>query len=264
MSDFLLTWDAIGEHLFETGVDKGVFYPLDSDNVYRPGEVWNGLTAVNEQPSGAEATPLYADNIKYLNMLSAETFAATVEAYTYPDGFALCDGSASIADGVMIGQQDRTTFGFCYRTLIGNDTQNTAYGYKLHLVYGCVASPSERNNATVNESPEAAQMSWTVNTTPVPVSGKKPTATLIVDSTKVTEENLAKLEAILYGVPAPAFSETKTYAIGDFVTHESKVYKCIVAVETAGTFDATNWEESNENQARLPFPDEVATIFAAG
>lgn len=264
MGDILLKWDAVGEHLYETGVDKGVFYPLDANKEYRPGEVWNGLTAVNEQPSGAEATGIYADNIKYLNLLSAETFAATVEAYTYPDGFGICDGSAAIAEGVTIGQQDRTTFGLCYRTIIGNDVANNAYGYKLHLVYGCVASPSERSNTTVNESPEAAQFSWTVNTTPVPVTGKKPTATLLVDSTKVDATKLAKLEAILYGVEAADFSDEKTYAVGDFVTHEDKVYKCVVAVSTAGEWNASNWEESNENQARLPLPDEVADIFAEG
>lgn len=264
MGDVLLKWDATGEHVYETGVDHGVLYPVNAAGAYVPGVAWNGLTAVNEQPSGAEATAIYADNIKYLNLLSAESYAATIEAYTYPDEFGVCDGSADIAEGVTIGQQERKMFGFCYRTLIGDDVQNTNRGYKLHLVYGCVASPSESNNATVNDSPEAKQFSWSVNTTPVSVTGKKPTATVVVDSTKVTDTKLAALEKVLYGAEAPDFSEEKTYAVGDFVTHETKVYKCIVAVTSAGTWDDSNWEESTENQARLPLPDEVVSILAAG
>lgn len=195
-----LTWDAIGEHFYETGVDHGVFYEYDtSAKKFTNGVAWNGLTAVNESPSGAEPTALYADNIKYLNLISAEQYAATIEAYTAPDEFLECDGFASLTDGVTIGQQPRKIFGFCYRTLIGNDTEGTKKGYKLHLVYNCTASPSERGHSTVNESPEAASLSWSISTTPVEVSGQSPTSTLEIDSTKVDPAKLAALEAVLYG-----------------------------------------------------------------
>lgn len=195
----VLVWDKTGEHLYETGVDHGVLYPQDNTGAYPKGVVWNGLTAVTESPSGAEATALYADNIKYLNLTSAEEFAATVEAYTYPEEFELCDGSAEIATGVTIGQQTRTSFGLCYRTKLGNDVQSDAYGYKLHIIYGAKATPSERSYSTVNDSPEAITFSWEVNTTPVAVTGYKPTASLVIDSTKVAADKLASLEAILYG-----------------------------------------------------------------
>lgn len=198
----VLVWDKTGEHLYETGVDHGVLYPQDNTGAYPKGVVWNGLTAVTESPSGAEATALYADNIKYLNLTSAEEFAATVEAYTYPDEFELCDGSAEIATGVTIGQQTRTSFGLCYRTKLGNDVQSDAYGYKLHIIYGAKATPSERSYSTVNDSPEAITFSWEVNTTPVAVTGYKPTASLVIDSTKVAANKLASLEAILYGSEA--------------------------------------------------------------
>lgn len=194
-----LVWDNTGERLYETGVDRGVLYPIQPDNTYSKGVAWNGLAAVNESPSGAEASPVFADNIKYLNLMSAEEFGCGIEAFMYPDEFAECDGSAAITTGVYIGQQNRKVFGFCYRTLIGNDVVGTDYGYKIHLVYGCQASPSEKSNSTVNDSPEAAAMSWDVTTTPVNVTGFKPTAHLYVDSTKVDKEKLAALEAILYG-----------------------------------------------------------------
>lgn len=194
-----LVWDNTGERLYETGVDRGVLYPIQADNTYSHGVAWNGLSAVNESPSGAEASPVFADNIKYLNLMSAEEFGCGIEAYMYPDEFAECDGSAAITTGVYIGQQNRKVFGFSYRTLIGNDVVGTDYGYKIHLVYGCQASPSEKNNSTVNDSPEAAAMSWDVTTTPVNVTGFKPTAHLYIDSTKVDKQKLAALEAILYG-----------------------------------------------------------------
>lgn len=194
-----IIWDKTGERLYETGVDRGVLYPLNKSGAYTPGVAWNGLTAVTESPSGAESTPLYADNIKYLNMLSTEEFGATIEAYTYPDEFAECDGSASLSEGVTIGQQNRNVFGFSYRTLLGNDVDSTNYGYKLHLIYGAQASPSEKNYATVNDSPEAISLSWEVTTTPVNVTGFKPTASVTIDSTKVAKEKLAALEEILYG-----------------------------------------------------------------
>lgn len=193
-----LVWDQTSQKIYETGVDRGVLYPV-SNNAYGAGVAWNGLTAVNESPSGAEPSDIYADNIKYLTLRSAETFGATIEAYTYPDEFAECDGSAMVATGVTIGQQTRKSFGLCYRTLIGNDTDGQDHGYKLHLIYGCTASPSEKSYQTVNDSPEAITFSWEVSTTPVNVEGHKPTAQLIVDSTKVDAAKLATLEAQLYG-----------------------------------------------------------------
>ena len=194
-----IVWDAIGEHTFETGVRNGVLYLKDAQGAYSTGVAWNGLTSVSESPEGAEATDLYADDIKYLTLMSAENFKATIEAYTYPVEFEECDGSATIANGVVIGQQSRKPFGLCYRTAIGNDTDGNEHGYKLHIVYGCQASPSEKQYSTINDSPEAITFSWEVNTTPVNVTGKKPTATLIIDSTKADKAKLTALEAILYG-----------------------------------------------------------------
>lgn len=194
-----LVWDNTGDRLYETGVKKGVLYPVSSNGTYPKGVAWNGLTAVTESPSGAEATALYADDMKYLNLYSAEEFGATVEAYTYPEEFGECDGSAEIANGVQIGQQTRKAFGMCYRTTIGNDTEGDAHGYKLHIIYGAMASPSEKAYATINDSPEAITFSWELTTTPVNVTGKKPTASLTIDSTKADPTKLAALEAILYG-----------------------------------------------------------------
>ena len=194
-----ITWDNTGERLFETGVKNGVLYVQDATGAYPKGVAWNGLTAVTESPSGAEATALYADDIKYLNLYSAEEFGATVEAYMYPDEFAECDGTASIADGVMIGQQTRKAFGMSYKTTLGNDVKGNDYGYKLHFIYGAMASPSEKAYATINDSPEAITFSWELTTTPVSVNGFKPTASLTIDSTKADPTKLAALEAILYG-----------------------------------------------------------------
>ena len=193
-----IEWDKTGERLYETGVKNGVLY-VQEGGTYGKGVAWNGLTAVTESPSGAEATPLYADDIKYLNLLSTEEFGATIEAYTYPDEFAACDGSAALADGVMIGQQARKTFGLCYRTTIGNDTNGNDYGYKLHIIYGALAAPSEKAYATINDSPEAITFSWEVTTTPVNVTGAKPTASITIDSTKADPAKLAALEKKLYG-----------------------------------------------------------------
>ncbi len=214
-----LTWDAVGEKLYETGVDKGVLYTGGA------AVAWNGLVSVSESPSGAEATPIYADNIKYLNLLSAEQFGATIEAYTYPDEFAECDGTMEIAVGAFAGQQKRKTFGLCYRTVLGNDVDGNDYGYKLHLIYNCMAAPSEKAYSTINESPEAITFSWEVSTTPVNVSGTvggkkvKPMASLTIDSTKTDPEKLAELEELLYGTA--------------------------------------------DNEAKLPTPDEVMTILGA-
>ena len=193
-----LVWDKTGERLYETGVKNGVLYPM-VDGAYPKGIVWNGLTAVTESPSGAEATALYADDIKYLNLMSAEEFGATVEAYTYPDEFAECDGSASLGTGVTIGQQPRKTFGMSYKTTLGNDVDNDNHGYKLHLIYGAMASPSEKAYSTINDSPEAITFSWELTTTPVNVTGFKPTASLTIDSTKIDPAKLAAIEALLYG-----------------------------------------------------------------
>lgn len=215
-----LVWDQTGERLYETGVKKGVLYVQDSGGTYPKGVVWNGLTTVTESPSGAEATPLYADDIKYLNLMSTEELGGTIEAYTYPDEFAECDGSASIATGVLIGQQPRKTFGMTYTTTLGNDVDSNAHGYKLHLIYGALASPSEKSYSTINDSPEAITFSWEFSTTPVNVAGFKPTANIVIDSTKATPEKLAALEKILYG--------------------------------------------DTETEARLPLPDEVASIMSAG
>lgn len=194
-----IEWDKTGEKLYETGVKNGVLYLPDESGAYTNGVAWNGLTSVKESPSGAEATPLYADDIKYLELTSAEEFGGTLECYTYPDEFAECDGSAEVAPGVIIGQQNRKTFGLCYRTTLGNDIKGNEYGYKLHLIYGAKASPSEKAYSTINDSPEAITFSYEISTTPVNVTGHKPTASLIVDSTKVSTEKMAALEAILYG-----------------------------------------------------------------
>lgn len=202
-----LVWDNTGERYYETGVKKGVLYPQDDQGAYPKGVAWNGLTAVTESPSGAEATPLYADDIKYLNLISAEEFGATIEAYTYPDEFAECNGEATVGDlaGVYVGQQKRKAFGMSYVTTLGNDVKNNDYGYKLHIIYGAIAAPSEKAYATINDSPEAITFSWEVTTTPVAVGidGFKPTASITIDSTKFTETEaktrLAALETILYG-----------------------------------------------------------------
>ena len=193
-----LVWDKTGDRLYETGVKNGVLY-IPTAGVYSKGVAWNGLTAVTESPSGAEATALYADDTKYLSLMSTEEFGATIEAYTYPDEFAACDGSAELADGVMIGQQKRSTFGLCYKTTIGNDTEGNDHGYKLHIIYGAQAKPSERAYSTINDSPEAITFSWEITTTPVNVTGAKPTASLVIDSTKADPSKLAALEDILYG-----------------------------------------------------------------
>lgn len=214
-----LVWDETGKKLFETGVSNVALYPQESTGVYGAGVAWNGVTNISESPSGAEATTLWANNGKYLNLYSVEEYASSIEAYTYPDEFAECDGSAEIAKGVSIGQQTRKSFGLAYKTLIGSDTDGNDHGYKLHLVYGCKAAPSERSHATVNDSPEALSFSWEISTTPVSVTGHKPTASVEIDSTKVDPAKLAAFEKILFG--------------------------------------------SDTAAARLPLPDEVATLFAA-
>lgn len=199
MAGKALVWDEVGTRTYETGVSKGVLYVQSTDGTYPKGVAWNGLTTVTESPSGAEATALYADNIKYLNLISTEEFGATVECYTYPEEFAACNGESDIADGVSIGQQTRSQFGLCYRTKVGNDVKGDDYAYKIHLVYGCYATPSDRGYATVDDSPDAISFSYEISTTPVEVEGYKSTATVVIDSRKCPAEKLAKLEAILYG-----------------------------------------------------------------
>ncbi len=203
----VLTWDDTGKRFYETGVDHCVLYPYSASNGYKPGVAWNGISSISESPSGAESNKIYADNIKYLSLRSAEEFGASIEAYYYPDEFATLDGSAEITDGVMIGQQKRSTFGLSYRTIIGNDVDENEHGYKLHLVYGCTASPSEKSYSTVNDSPEAISFSWEIETVPVAVTGVvdeggnpyKPVSVIVIDSTKANPTNLAKLETALYG-----------------------------------------------------------------
>lgn len=206
-----LIWDKVGERIYETGVDHGVLYLPNGSGVYNTGHAWNGLVSISESPSGAEATPTYADNIKYLNLVSAEEFGATIEAYTYPNEFAQCDGTVAPTAGIFIGQQTRKTFGLAYRTRIGNDIDAADHGYKLHLIYGALAAPTEKAYTTINDSPEAITFSWEISTTPVNVPGFKPTASLTIDSTKVSATDLADLETLLYGtvgvdpqLPTPA------------------------------------------------------------
>ncbi len=230
-----LVWDKTGERLYETGVDHGVLYPIQAGGVYSKGVAWNGLSAVSESPSGAEASPIYADNIKYLNLMSAEEFGATIEAYMYPDEFAECDGSVEVVPGMFAGQQSRKTFGLSYRTILGNDVDNNDYGYKLHLIYGALAAPSEKGYSTINDSPEPITLSWEISTTPVAINtvldGKKlkPTACLIFDSTKFDAKFMAKLEEILYGAE-PTTEPT-----------------------TEGGTDGVD--------ARLPLPDEILKLY---
>lgn len=199
-----LVWDALGERYYETGVSKGVLYVVDDAGAYGDGVSWSGLTNVTQTPSGAEATALYADNIKYLNLMSEEDFSAKIEAYYYPDEFEECDGSKELVPGVSAGQQPRKSFGFSYQTIIGNDTKRNAYGYKIHLIYGCTAKPSERSNATVNESPEAITLSWELSTVAAEIAmdGFKPSAKITIDSTKVDPAKLKALEDLLYGTAA--------------------------------------------------------------
>ena len=194
-----LVFDGVGSRFFETGVKNGVLFVQGADGEYENGVVWNGLTAVTESPSGAEATPLYADDMKYVVLYSTEEFGATIEAYTYPEEFEQCDGSAQLGTGVTIGQQQRKSFGLVYKTVIGNDVQGQDLGYKIHIIYGAKAAPSEKAFATINDSPEAVTFSWEVSTVPVPVEGHRPTSTLVIDSTKVEAEKLAAIEAKLFG-----------------------------------------------------------------
>ena len=230
-----LTWDTIGERIYETGVDQGVLYVM-GETGYGNGVAWNGLISVNEQPTGAEPNPQYADNIKYLNLISTEEFKATLEAFTYPKEFEVCDGSAALTNGVLIGQQSRKTFGLAYRTIVGNDLDDSA-GYKIHLIYGAVAAPTDKSYKTINESPEAITFSWELTTTPVSVTGFKPTASLVVDSTKVSPSNLAALEAVVFGsvsgdASLPMPDEVLAIFNVDYVSPEAPAFNASTGVVT--------------------------------
>ena len=268
-----IEWDKVSERLYETGVKNAVLYPFNTTTkAYDNGVAWNGITGITETPSGAEATALYADNIKYLNLISTETFAATIQAYMYPDEFAILDGTAAVATGVTIGQQKRGTFGLSYRTELGNDTENNDYGYKLHIIYGGVATPSEKAYNTINESPEAITFSWTVNTTPVDVPGFKPTATLTIDSTKVDETKLNELLDILYGttgtisyeaVASPEGNPSENEYYERSVSAGSYVYTLSTdtTVESGKTYYSK--VETGGTTPSLPLPDDIAKHFGA-
>lgn len=262
-----LKWDETGKKFYETGVDRGVLYP-QTNGAYPNGVAWNGLSKVSENPSGAEPTALYANNKKYLELMSNEDFAATIEAYTYPDEFAVCDGSAELVKGVRIAQQTRKAFGLCYRTLLGNDEEGTDYGYKLHLVYGCLAKPSAKENSTVNDSPEVAAMSWEASTTPVDVTygdkTYKPTAHLVIDSTTVEADKLAKLEGVLYGSDYEVLASQPSdwsAKYKDYYTKSSDGTYAKVTDSAAPAWSASKYYKAGAD-ARLPLPAEVAKIIA--
>lgn len=267
----LIKWDQIGEKKYKTGVDHGVLYPQRGGS-YPMGVPWNGLTSINKTPSGAEDNKLYADNMQYLNLKSAETLGLTIECYMYPDEWAECNGEAELVEGVFLGQQRRNTFGFSYRNKIGNDTEGEDYGYELNLVYGCSSSPSEQSNQTINDSPEAATFSYEVSTTPVTVSGTgpdgkpyKPAASITVDSTKISKEKIEALEEILYGKEG-----VYTKSVDTDMESGKKYFENVNGnyVETKDTEFKTGKDYYEETaapiQARLPLPDEIRDLFAEG
>lgn len=264
-----LIWDKSGEKTYETGVDHGILFVNDK-GTYGKGIAWNGLTAVTESPSGAEASAIYADNIKYLNLYSAEEFGATIEAYTYPDEWAECDGSASIATGVTIGQQERKSFAFAYRTKLGNDLEGDAYGEKLHIIYGCRASTSERGYQTVNDSPEAITFSWEITTTPINVEGFKPTANVIIDSTKTDETKYKRILAILEGAEdtyTKTTSEPEDWATNytDYYTKDGNTYTPVPEGSGAPTWAAdTYYSKTAGADSRLLLPDEIIDLMSEG
>jgi hypothetical protein len=278
-----LLWHETGERHYETGTRNGVLYPMDpTTGLYPKGVAWNGLTGITQSPSGAEPTPLYADDIKYLNLISAEEFGATIEAYTYPDEFKPCDGSAELAVGVYVGQQSRQPFGLCYRTILGNEIMLNQFAYKLHLIYGAVASVSEKPYETVNDSPDAIGFSWDISTTPVNVPGLQPTAIVTIESHKVDAAKLAILEGILYGSNGTTGNATGGTVVmyTDLAAIESTLTAAdagkgwlVSSTNTVYIWDGTEFPASGEgvalvptvpaSVARLPLPNEVAEIFAA-
>lgn len=266
-----IKWDQIGEKKYKTGVDHGVLYP-QKNGAYPKGVAWNGLTAVNKTPSGAEDNKLYADNMQYLNLKSAETLGLTIECYMYPDEWAECNGEAELADGVFLGQQRRNTFGFCFRNKLGNDTEGEDYGFELNLVYGCSASPSEQSNQTINDSPEAATFSYEVSTTPINVSGVgpdgkpyKPAASITVDSTKVSREKLTALEEILYGKDG-VYVKTMDSSFSDEKEYFELVNGSYVKTSDEAMMPGKDYYDETVApvDGRLPLPDEIKTLFAAG
>ena len=258
----LLKWDEDGQRFYETGTKMGVLYVKNSSGAYPNGVAWSGLTGVTQSPEGAEANDLYADDIKYLSMRSAETLSGTITAYQFPEEFEQCDGYASPASGLTIGQQARKSFGLCYRTVLGNDTDGDAYGYKLHLIYGCTASPSERAYQTVNDSPEAIEFSWEFDTTPVNVEGYKPTSLIELDSEKIGSTKMAAIEAILYGTEGTytATSDSTPQANKTYYTKSGDVYSEF----TGQTFDngTTYYVMTGGVAARLPLPNEIISIVS--
>lgn len=266
-----IKWDQIGEKKYKTGVDHGVLYP-QKGGAYPKGVAWNGLTAVNKTPSGAEDNKLYADNMQYLNLKSAETLGLTIECYMYPDEWAECNGEAELAEGVFLGQQRRNTFGFSYRNKLGNDTEGEDYGFEINLVYGCSASPSEQTNQTINDSPEAATFSYEVSTTPVNISGVgpdgkpyKPAASITIDSTKVSREKLVKLEEILYGKDG-VYVKTMDSSFTDEKEYFELVNGSYVKTSDEAMMPGKDYydETAAPVDGRLPLPDEIKTLFAAG
>lgn len=270
-----LLWDQVGERLYQTGVKKGVLYP-QSGSAYPSGVAWNGLTGFTESPDGAEATDLYADDIKYLSLRSVENFKATITAYTYPDEFAECNGEASLIPGLKVAQQARKPFGFSCVTTVGNDTEYEDHGYIIHIVYGATASPSEQDHQTINDSPEAIEFSWEIDTIPVTVTGFKPTAHLTIDSTKVTAAQLKAIENVLYGADAQeAQAATYKKATGtfqasgvDYYTKSGTTYTKVNspssdAFDTYYVIDQPAQEAVTASSARLPLPDEIVSIMQA-
>lgn len=266
-----IKWDQIGERKYKTGVDHGVLY-LYKNGGYTNAVPWNGLTTVTKSPTGAEPTKLYADNMEYLSIQSAESLGLTIECYTYPNEFAACNGETELAEGISLGQQRRNTFGFAYRNKIGNDIENEDYGFELNLVYGCTASPSEQSNQTINESPEASTFSYEISTTPVNVSGVgpdgkpyKPSATIIIDSTKIDREKLVMLEGILYGKDGTYDKTSDT-----FIDSSKDYYELVNGVyektEDTNFVDGKDYYELTEEGSvgRLPLPDEIKSLMAAG
>lgn len=262
-----IVWDAVGQHFYETGVEHGVLYLMENDGTYPNGVAFDGLTNVSESPSGGDAEAIYADNQKYLNLVAAEEFEGSIEAYYYPDEFKACNGEEELVTGITIGQQARKSFGFAYTSRIGNDIQNDGYGYKIHIFYGCVISPSSKDFETVNDSPSANTLSWDFKTTPVPVTNKRPTATLTADSTKISKDKMVILEAMLYGVTEsklPEFSATATYEVGDMVLYNDAVYVCKTKITTGAAWDSTKWTEIEEENIgpMLPTPDQVYALMS--
>lgn len=267
---YKLVWDQPQEKKYETGVDQGVLYPY-IDGAPGPGVAWNGLTSVSESPEGAEPTAIYADNIKYLTLRSVENFKGTIGAYMYPDEWMACDGSVEPVTGLSIGQQTRKMFGLSYRTKIGNDEEFDDYGYKIHMVYGATASPSEKEYNTINDSPEASELSWEFETNPVKIAGYKPCAHLIADSSKLTEAKMALLESVLYGIDTASiqeYSTTNTYNIGDMCKKTTAgspanvaYYRCNTA-STTGEWDSSKWDVISDTGPRLPMPADIITLLS--